>query len=303
MNKLSLTCECGQEMVVPASALGRSGLCPGCGTQVNITSENTHPYQPRRRPMPQRSVAVRTTEPPRESTSREDAWRNFAAAVDLYNTRRYAEALTLLNVLLRQFPGNEHVVSARDQCLEALQRVTHSGHTYDGQPIDDAVLSPELVKSVVLDKLLRASSEEVQLRAAELAARMLGILEPRPGGEQADFQETEPAPALLQEPGTSSGRANVKPGQNGHASKHQDQMSIRWRSETRRFFQPTGVSQAGPDASFAAPPSASHPPQPEAATTEQVEQAIPEDCDILLPEQWRLEREPSTRFPKKTTFE
>jgi len=231
MNKLSLHCDCGQEMIVPESALGKAGLCPGCGAQVPISEENTRPHQPpRRREHGGGLLSLRKQREAKQATShREEAWRNFAAAVDLYNARKYAEALTLLNNLIQQFPGNPHIETARDQCLDALQRIAFSPHNYDGLPVDDAVLSPELVKSVVLEKMLHGGTEDVQLRAAELAARLLGVFEhapappeamlaPEPAPEAAEALEylPEAPPAMPDPPGQALEEAASTP--NGRAS-------------------------------------------------------------------------------------
>ncbi|MBI2435353.1 MAG: hypothetical protein HYV26_21055 [Candidatus Hydrogenedentes bacterium] len=287
MDKLSLVCACGQEMVVPESALGRSGLCPGCGQQIEITRDNTQPYRPRRRETGGRMLAVRRREVRQEDNHREEAWRNFATAVDLYNGRRYAEALTLLNTLLQHFPGNEHVETARDQCLEALQRTTHSAHHYEGRPIDDGVLSPELVKSVVLDKMLNGATDEVQLQAAELAARLLGVL----GGRQPETGETalalpeagtllgEPLSALLQEEVPANGGAkNTRKGRRGRGRKPQAPV-------------PSPVTAAAEDTAGANPIAT--PPDNGSST----------HAKLLLPDDWRLARARSTRFPGKIVFE
>lgn len=183
MTKLSLTCACGQEMVVPESAVGKIGLCPGCGVQINITPDATRPYQPRRREGG-RLLSLRR-EAKQDNTNRQEAWRQFAAAVDLFNTRRYAEALAILDSLLTQFPGNPNVQIARDQCMEALHRTTTSAYSYDGESIDDGYLHEDLVKSVILDKMLNGTSDDIQLKAAELAARVLGL-----------YEAEQPAPIL-----------------------------------------------------------------------------------------------------------
>lgn len=188
-------------MVVPGSAVGKTGLCPGCGAEIQISAENTRPYEERKR-RGGGLLALRR-EVNTGNDNREESWRRFAAAVDLYNTRRYAEALTLLNALITQFPGNPHVETARNQCMEALQRTTLSGYTYDGAPVDDGVLNEALVKCIVLDKMLNGAAEEIQLRAADLAARMLGLYESDPlDAEAPDLEpmlspsEPDPAPGV-----------------------------------------------------------------------------------------------------------
>lgn len=165
MGKLMLQCECGQEMTVPDSALGRRGLCPECGKELLIGDQNTFPWQPRaRRPSPAR---------PQAAVPPEQAWRRFAEAVDLYAAGRFAEALAVLNQLRLEFPDDQSILDAQRQCLEALER--------SAAPIApladaaDAELTPELVRKVILEKMLRGGTESVQLQAAELAARLLGM--------------------------------------------------------------------------------------------------------------------------------
>lgn len=177
MEKLTLTCECGQEMLVPASALGKVGLCPSCGAEVRISRSNTRASEAapavERRPGSgllgrQRAVARRVSEP------REEAWRKFATAVDLYGAHRYAEALALLDALLHDYPGNTHIQAARSECLQSLQGVPALPRLYDDHPVPEQTLNAELVKSVVLEKLLHGD-DATQLRAAEVAAHILGL--------------------------------------------------------------------------------------------------------------------------------
>jgi len=139
---------------------------------VAIAEANTRPYRRRanRPPAPRRLTRAHTN-----AVARDDAARRFASAVDLYNSRRYAEALTLLNRLQQDYPGNGHVEAAREQCAAALEGGVKG--TYHGRPLDESHLNPDLVKQVVLDKMLRGQSEAVQLQAADMAARMLGLYE------------------------------------------------------------------------------------------------------------------------------
>jgi hypothetical protein len=178
MEKRTLICSCGQEMMVPASALGRRGLCPNCGTEVDITEANTTQAQTAPRPrgsglLGKRQIATSTGVP------REEASRRFATAVDLFNAERYAEALIVLDALLCDFPNNDHIESARNQCVEALRGPAQApALTYEDEAVDETRLSLDLVKSVVLDKLVNARSDEVQLKAAELALQVLALERP-----------------------------------------------------------------------------------------------------------------------------
>lgn len=180
MPRLTLTCDCGQEMFVPESAVGRAGHCPACGRAIVIDPDRVRPRDGGGRLLSMRRATPRA---PVAAPSEGDAgWRQFAEAVDLYNGKRYAEALAILNALHEAHPGNPHVDAARAQCLRALQRSANALQQYGGARVADDRLTPELVKSVVLDKMLHARDEGVQLRAAELAARLLGLL---PGGAPA----------------------------------------------------------------------------------------------------------------------
>ena len=187
MNKLRLTCECGQEMVVPESAVGRSGLCPGCGAEIAVRRDNTRPHHPVRR---ESNLLVRRQAAKPNRELREKSWRDFAAAVDLYNSNRFAEAFAVLDGLLERFPANPHVQTAREQCITALQESAIATRLYDGKPIKEGNLNPQLVKSVILDKMRNSGDETVQLQAADMAARILGLY-PN-GGHNGKPQEELP---------------------------------------------------------------------------------------------------------------
>lgn len=178
MNSFTLICPCGQSMSVPESAVGRTGLCPACGKELQITRDRLRDGPGKRRGggLLSRRNSLQVT---KNNENREEAWRKFATAVDLYNNKRYAEALTLLNALQQVFPGNPHVEAAQVQCAEALKDATSPVLQYDGAPVAETTLSEELVKGVVLKKMLNGGTEEIQLQAAELAARLLGLF-PQP---------------------------------------------------------------------------------------------------------------------------
>lgn len=217
MRKLILSCACGQRMQVPRSAIGRTGLCPSCGAAVPITAENTT----------QASVrgAGPDTAPPTGAsksawsgarrTPTEDAKRKFGEAVDLYYRRHYAEALAIFNGLAQQFPGNSEIERGRDQCLAALR----GAGGYEGAFSQDRYLSlpgggaepngqldESTVRRVILERLLHSVSEQVQLQAAELACKLLGLLE---GGVQRPPAETSGAQ------GTPGSAASMQPSWDG----------------------------------------------------------------------------------------
>lgn len=118
MRKLLLTCRCGQQMRVPRSAMGRTGLCPNCGATIRIGASNTT-LAPLEDPSPQPAGGG-----PRHATrgaALEEAKRTFARGADLYFTGHHAEALAYFTELAAQFPSNQHVATARELCLEALE--------------------------------------------------------------------------------------------------------------------------------------------------------------------------------------
>lgn len=213
MAKLTLTCECGQEMLVPESAMGRVGLCPECGAHLTISEANTHrDYTPDPERRPGSGLLGKRHRTRQDSASREDAGRRFATAVDLYNARRFAEALSLLDALLQEYPGNAHIESARRECVEALRGPRMLGfQPTAGQRADTPpALTPELVREVVLDRLLYGD-DETRLRAAELAARLLGMLETdAQAGRRVEEAARQVREALLAALREGNGRAPVR---------------------------------------------------------------------------------------------
>lgn len=211
MDTHSLVCSCGQTMSVPETAIGRVGLCPACGAEIAITRERLQQVAV---PPPPRAGGgllsrKRNQQVTQSNESREDAWRKFATAVDLYNGRRYAEALTLLNTLQQTFPGNPHVDAAQAQCAEALREAAAPRLEYAGTPVDEATLSEALVKSVVLKKMLHGATEDIQLQAAELGARLLGLLQ---GGDTArSARAAAPSPVIVPAPTETPTRPEEAP--------------------------------------------------------------------------------------------
>lgn len=208
-------------MSVPESAIGRNGLCPACGAEIAITREKAQAAaatgvssaQPRRGGgLLARRNALQVSH---DNGNREEAWRKFASAVDLYNGRRYAEAMTLLNALQQAYPGNPSINAAQQQCAEALKEAASPVFNYGGAQISEEVLSEDLVKGVILKKMLQGSTEEIQLQAAELAARVLGLIEtaPRPEPPNAAPPATTAAEvtAPIVFPETNGGKAPAAP--------------------------------------------------------------------------------------------
>lgn len=187
MRKLVVTCQCGQRMQVPRSAVGKTGLCPSCGQSVTISNDNAAPTGPAGgRPLNARQVwwNGQNAAPP------EDARRKFGEAVDLYYNARYAEALAIFNALARQFPGNPDIENGRSQCMSALRR-PRMALEHQGGAVQNARLDEDTVRRVVLHKMLHGASETVQLQAAELAARLLGLLSPNGKGRTTSESRDE----------------------------------------------------------------------------------------------------------------
>lgn len=199
MRKLLVTCQCGQQMQVPRSALGKVGVCPTCGESTRITSGNTSPLPDGRR----RGVFTRqdswkpaggAAEPPEEAKQR------FGQAVDHYYAGRYGEALAIFDSLAKEFPGNPDIDHGRMQCYKAMRRAslsyqpgaetTASTAGVAGQ--DAAELDAATVKRFILEKMLHGRTEATQLQAAELACKVLGILD---GGGATAAQDTAQAQA------------------------------------------------------------------------------------------------------------
>ena len=192
MRKLVLTCDsCGQRMQVPRSAIGRTGMCPSCGATIKIRAHNTTTTSPAKRGGMLsgggnwwRGSGTQPTE---------DAKRKFGEAVDLFYGGRYAESLAIFDALVQQFPGNPDIENGRQQCLQALRKPQQTFALEDntGRPNvgggnsafsgisagREGRLDKETVRRIVIEKMLRSPNEAVQLQAADLAARLLGMIE------------------------------------------------------------------------------------------------------------------------------
>lgn len=194
MRKLIVTCDCGQRLQVPYSALGKMGLCPSCGNKVRITPEGARRDGPRKHGD---AVALGNLRDGSGLSFSEEAKHLFGRAVDLFSEGHYAEALAIFDSFAEQFPDNPDIQEAREHCLNALKRVrpTKPGQlpflsggsrpdTAGAKPdLAGASLDAETVRRVVLEKMLYGSTETIQLEAAKIACRMLGL-----------FDHDEPAP-------------------------------------------------------------------------------------------------------------
>lgn len=215
MRKLLLTCACKQEIQVPRSALGTIGVCPACGERLEITAHTTRPV-PKSHDKAKRDWKVLGgiggITPP------EDARQRFGQAVDLYYAKGYAEALAVFDSLATEFPRNPDIQAAREQCIIAMQ------HPALGAPdptnlIEQTEITEETVKRVILDKLLNAESEAVQLHAAELAMKLLGM-----GVETGPSEPSTQVPEVDSE--TASQASPSNPPEYGEGSDTAPQVDI-----------------------------------------------------------------------------
>jgi len=179
MRKLYITCDCGQQMQVPRSAIGKMGQCPACGERIPINHETTTRQ-------PQATSSIGPAARGRwgaKSRPNMDAKQQFGRAVDLYCAGRYGEALAIFDALQAEFPDSMEIARARRQCAEARSRdplalAGPEGHLI-GDEIDADVMRS--VRRVAIEKMLHGSSDDVQIRAAELVARLSGMLDPQGG--------------------------------------------------------------------------------------------------------------------------
>lgn len=177
MRKIIVTCHsCGQRMQVSRSALGKTGKCTSCGTLIPISADNASAARPssRGRVLRGHADAYGATQEPTE-----EAKVRFAKAVELFARHQYAEALAIFDGLAMEYPGNPDIENGRVQCMAAISRPSlgaPSGQSATRLP-DGARLDRATVKRVVLEKLLTGSNESIQLQAAEIAGKILGMTE------------------------------------------------------------------------------------------------------------------------------
>ena len=198
MRKLIVTCECGQRLRVPYSALGKTGVCVTCGRTIQILSGNT-----RREGLNQRleSSVLRETQWPRRTILSEEDRQRFGKAVDLYAKQQYAEALAIFDSFLEQFPGNPEIEEARNQCLRALKRPRLGAPQGAAKLPGDTKLDADTVKRVVLERMLYDTSGTTQVEAARLAWQILG-LSGNSSGAKETAQGVGSSSASISEAGT-----------------------------------------------------------------------------------------------------
>lgn len=192
MRKVIVTCPCGQRMQVSRSAYGKIGVCPKCSQKIRVGANGVEPLalpSPDAPPSPTGySPQVQCHEP--RNSGLETAKRNFARAVDLFYHARYGEALTILDDLRKELPGNTQIETARARCHDALKAPKaeaacgagvsaaasppiHAQNTPSPEP--PAELTPQVVHRTVVRLMTSGSTDSVQFQAAELASRILGL--------------------------------------------------------------------------------------------------------------------------------
>jgi hypothetical protein len=202
MRKLLVTCECGQQMQVPRSAVGKMGKCPTCGATTRITNNNTRPLPgPRGRTFAKQNWSGEAqNEPPGEAKQR------FGQAVDAYYAQRYAEALAIFDALAKEFPGNPDIEHGRAQVVRAMRRPTLPPPG-PGRAPTDADLNEGVIRRIVLEKLLYSNADAVQLQAADIAAKLLGLYD----HAKVESTDSSSANAVREAPEQPPSTDNVKP--------------------------------------------------------------------------------------------
>lgn len=227
MRKLYITCDCGQQMQVPRSAIGKMGQCPSCGEKIPINRDTTS-----KSPQARASVDATArrkwggrTKPSLEAKQR------FGRAVDLYCAGHYGEALVLFDSLKAEFPDSEQIERARRQCEEARNR----GPVNLPEPAEGQIAGDELdentvraVRRIAVEKMLNGATDAVQIQAADLVARLAGAFDRTSNAGADSTTAPDPAePAKESSPGDEE--IHTQPGGNGYVDKpaatRQDAMS------------------------------------------------------------------------------
>lgn len=170
MRKILVTCDCGQQMKTPRSSLGKMGTCLACGGTMRITAGNSSP-------LPKGGDNSRASQEAfgvSASERTDDARRRFGRAVDMYRMKRYAEALAIFDELARDYPGNPEIRQSREECVRGMKTMALLPAT-NGQSVVPVLPDMATIRQIVLDKVLHGSSDEIQLRAAELACKYFGF--------------------------------------------------------------------------------------------------------------------------------
>lgn len=217
-------------MQVPRSAIGRMGMCPTCGATIKIRSTNTETTGKPTNSLLSGSRSSWWRGSGAQPT--EDAKRKFGEAVDLYYTGRYAESLAIFDALIQQFPGNPDIENGRLQCLNALRKGNRTYALDDksgavGSMYASGDLDEKTIRRIVTDKMLRGESEAVQLQAADIAARLLGLYG-KASGTEAPSAPAETESEDVPENGVST---------NGSAPVDEDAEETPEEAESRGIYE------------------------------------------------------------------
>lgn len=175
MAKLVVICSCGQQSRVPYSALGRMGLCAGCGRTIRISKDNTRPEDAGPR------VAPSSMGPgwwKRRAAPSPEAIERFGRGVDLYNQGRYGEALAVFDALAHDMPDTPEIEQARNHCMSALRRPRLPEAEPSSRSTGSHELTEREIQQVILEKMRtgETDADRIQLEAARLAAEVLGLI-------------------------------------------------------------------------------------------------------------------------------
>lgn len=172
MRRLVITCECGQKLQAPRSYLGKRVQCPKCGHISRLSSDETTLPGPtlRERVFGGKEAGWGPGAGPTES-----AKQRFGAAFDLFSRQQYAEALAIFEALAEDYPGHPDIIEMRAHCLRVMNRSALPGP--GGGLLSLEQFNADTVRQVILEKLLHGKTDDIQLQAAELACRVLGLLD------------------------------------------------------------------------------------------------------------------------------
>jgi hypothetical protein len=142
-------------------------------------------------------VAAQSTSVAAPGRGLEEAKLLFGQAVDHYFAGRCGQALVLFRQLNDIYPGFPEIEQAQFLCRRALRLTATStaladpastpALTHNASEPDETELTPSTIKKFVLRKMVYGETEAIQLRAAELAGRMMGLL-PQEPSDRPDIQ-------------------------------------------------------------------------------------------------------------------
>ena len=200
MRKLILTCLCGQRMKLPRSAIGKKGLCPSCNREVDITASEARPENSGKAPkFYNPGPAPQSGQAGSQRFSLMEAKQAFGRATDLFFERHYGEALSIFDSIACEYPDSPEIEDARRQCVVAMRRPPLA-ITQEPSAAPLALTGPQdkaSVKDAVITKLMEkmqvGASDEIQLRAAELIVRMMGLFDDDQDGQGAGDAKNDDA--------------------------------------------------------------------------------------------------------------